>query len=161
LFLCQGNSCLDAKQLNELSLFFKDYVAGLYLTERSGNSQEVLGNGDPKRLQLQMLRDVDGADIKKALVDGMRERSSESQWMGLQERAAQLSRTIDTIGRSKKGDTIILDFLPERGLTLTYNNVVRGNVINGQDFYNAILSIFIGDRPVDAKLKQGLMGLSP
>ncbi len=151
-------------QLNGLGvrsvLFFKVYVAGLYLIDKSKNSQDVLSNGEPKRLQLQMLRDVDAADIKKALIDGMRERCSESQWIALKARASQLARTIDMIGRSKKGDTIALDFVPDRGMTLTYNHVIQGNSIHGQDFYNAILSIFIGERPVDASLKQGLMGLA-
>jgi hypothetical protein len=151
-------------KLNGLGLrsvfVFKAYVAGLYLTEKSENPQIIFKNPEPKRFQIQLLRDIDAADIKKALVDGIRERSSEAQWLALQERAMLLARTIDAIGNSKKGDTIMLDYVPERGMTLNYNNVLQGNAIAGQDFYNAILSIFIGERPVDTKLKNGLMGLS-
>jgi len=33
-----------------------------------------------------------------------------------------------------------------------------GSAIAGQDFYNALLEIFVGDDPVDTRLKKGLLG---
>lgn len=149
-------------QLNGLGVravfIFKAYVAGLYLGDKASTGQQAVLNQGPKRLQLRMLMEIGAPDIKKALVDGMRKNVSEAQWAGMAERAAEFSRTIDAIGVARLGDTINLDYVPDRGLTLAVNEVARGSAIAGQDFYNALLEIFVGDDPVDTRLKRGLLG---
>ena len=138
---------------------FKAYVAGLYLSEKASTSQEALQQSGPIRLQLRMLMEIGAPDIKKALVDGMRKNVSETEWQAMQDRVAQFSRTIESVGTARVGDTITLDFIPERGMTLAVNEVTKGSPIRGQDFYNAMLAIFVGDDPVDTRLKRGLLGL--
>lgn len=137
---------------------FKAYVAGLYLGDKVSTGQEAVRYPGPKRLQLRMIMEIGSEDVKKALVDGMRKNVSEAQWAGMQERAAEFSRTIDAIGVTRPGDTINLDYAPDRGMTLAVNGVPRGGAISGQDFYNALLEIFVGDNPVDTRLKNGLLG---
>ena len=137
---------------------FKAYVAGLYLGEKTSAPQEVLRQPGPKRLQLRMLMEIGSADIKKALVDGMRKNVNDAQWAAMQERVAQFARTIDSIGVTRPGDSINLDYVPERGLVLAVNEAVKGPAISGTDFYNALLEIFVGDHPVDTRLKNGLLG---
>lgn len=137
---------------------FKAYVAGLYLPQKTRQSREVLQQAGPKRLQLRMLMEVGAGDIKKALVDGMRKNVNEAQWSAMQERVSRFSRTIESIGTTRPGDTITLDYLPDQGLLLAVNDVTKGDVIAGADFYNALLSIFVGDDPVDTRLRNGLLG---
>lgn len=137
---------------------FKAYVAGLYLGEKTSVPQEVLQQPGPKRLQLRMLMAVGSADIKKALVDGMRKNVSDAQWAAMQERVTQFARTIDSIGTARAGDTITLDYVPEQGMALAVNDVARGSAISGLDFYTALLEIFVGNDPVDTRLKNGLLG---
>jgi hypothetical protein len=69
-----------------------------------------------------------------------------------------LEVAIKTIGSTVKGDIITLDYLPELGTKLTVNGASQGKAIPGADFYATILKIFVGDKPVDAMLKQGLLG---
>jgi hypothetical protein len=149
-------------QLNGLGvrsvLIFKGYVAGLYLSDRASTGQEVLLNQGPKRLQLRMLMEVGANDVKKALVDGMRKNVSEAQWSAMEDRALSFEQTIDSIGVTRPGDTIDLDYLPDRGMVLAVNNVSRGSAVRGQDFYTALLKIFVGDDPVDTRLRKGLLG---
>lgn len=137
---------------------FKAYVAGLYLGDRTSAPQEVLRQPGPKRIQMRMLMEVGAPDIKKALVDGMQKNVTEAQWAAMQERVAQFSRTIESIGVARPGDTINLDYVPEHGLLLAVNDVAKGGAIGGADFYNALLEIFVGDNPVDTRLKKGLLG---
>jgi hypothetical protein len=137
---------------------FKAYVAGLYLGDKASTGQEVLLDQGPKRLQLRMLMEIGSNDIKKALVDGMRKNVSEAQWNAMQDRVTSFARTIDGIGVTRPGDTINLDYLPDRGMTLAVNEVPRGSAISGQDFYKALLEIFVGDDPVDTRLRKGLLG---
>lgn len=137
---------------------FKAYVAGLYLPQKTSQGQAVLQQVGPKRLQLRMLMEVGAGDIKKALVDGMRKNVSEAQWAAMQERVERFSRTIDAIGVTRRGDSITLDYVPERGLLLAVNDTARGTPIPGADFYHAMLAIFVGDDPVDTRLRAGLLG---
>jgi len=58
----------------------------------------------------------------------------------------------------KKGDVIDLDWLPGRGFVLSVNGKAKGEPFVGEAFYAAILKIYIGERPVDKKLKAGLLG---
>jgi hypothetical protein len=150
-------------KLNGLGLrsvfIIKAYVAGLYLPEKSNTAADILQANAPKRLQLRPLMELSASDIKKALLDGMRKNASDTQWATLQDRALALGRTIDNIGLSKPGDTIALDYVPASGMLVLINNVPKGAPVPGADFYAAVLDIFIGNNPVDTRLKKGLLGL--
>jgi len=136
----------------------RGYVAGLYLTDRATTMQDVMAMPGPKRIQLRMLRDAKSTDFTKALVAGIKKNASPSELEALHERIAQLESAIETFGTTAKGDTINLDFEPERGLTLSVNGVMKGSAIAGADFFGAVLGIFVGGHPIDARLKKGLLG---
>ena len=63
-----------------------------------------------------------------------------------------------TVGEAKKGDVIQLDFTPEAGTRLVVNGQPRGNAIAGEEFYNALLRVWLGDKPADGDLKKGMLG---
>lgn len=136
----------------------KGYAAGLYLSEKASTWEQVSAMAGAKRVQLRMLRRAGPDDFNAALVAGIRKNASEAELVALRERIAQLERTISTLGSTVKGDVINLDYLPERGTILSVNGVQKGVEIAGADFYNAVLGIFVGDHPVDARLKKGLLG---
>ena len=154
-----ANQTLKLNGLGVRAVFiFKAYVAGLYLPEKNSVSADILQHLGPKRLQLRPLMELSASDIKKALIDGVRKNAGEAQWAALQDRALALGRTIDTIGTSKPGDIITLDYVPQQGMVLAINNQPKGAPVPGADFYTAVLEIFIGNSPVDTRLKKGLLG---
>jgi len=138
--------------------FIKAYVAALYVGERVGSSLEVALMPGPKRLQLRMLQNAGPDDFTSALVAGIRKNTSDAEQVRLGDRIAQLQHTIERIGRTAKGDNITLDYLPEFGTRLAVNGVSQGHAIAGADFFDALLGIFAGDKPVDSRLKKGLLG---
>jgi Chalcone isomerase-like len=153
------NRDLKLNGLGIRSIFiFKAYVAGLYLGEKVATTQDMQRYSGPIRLQLRMLMEVGASDIKKALVDGMRKNVNDAQWLAMQDRVEDFTRTIESIGVVRRGDVINLDFVPERGLTLAVNGADKGGAVRGADFYNAMLAVFVGDDPVDTRLKRGLLG---
>lgn len=69
-----------------------------------------------------------------------------------------LNANLKVVGEAKKGDVIHFEFVPDAGTRVTVGGQVRGSVIPGEDFFTAVLRIWIGDKPVDAGLKKGLLG---
>ena len=48
--------------------------------------------------------------------------------------------------------------MPDAGTRVVVNGQPRGTTIAGEDFFNAILRIWIGDKPADSSLKPQLLG---
>ena len=139
-------------------LFIKVYVAGLYLHEKAATFGVIANMPGAKRLQLRMLRNADADDFIEALVEGIEENSNKAELAQLSARMQQLTRIINAIGSVGAGDSINFDFVPGLGTAVTVNGVKKATVIEGADFYNAVLKIFIGENPVDDRLKAGLLG---
>lgn len=136
----------------------KGYVAALYLEEKARNAAVVLGTPGAKRLQLRILRETEPPAVVRAIRQGMRNNHSEAQMQGLAARLVQFERTLGEIGTAHKGDVINLDFSPQTGTVVAINGTPRGRPIPGEDFYQALLRVFLGERPADASVKRGLLG---
>jgi hypothetical protein len=141
-------------------LMFKAYAAALYMTEKADKPAAVLAVKGAKRIQIKMLLDVDAKEFTKAVNVGIPRNSTEAEGAALKERMEQFDRSIDAVGKIRKGDVVTLDFVPGKGMVFSLNGVVKGQTIPGADFYAGVLRIFIGDKPVDQKLKAGLLTLA-
>ena len=140
-------------------LFIKAYAAALYLPGRADTLPVMNSLAGPKRLQLHMLHGADPDDFIEALLPGIRRNASPAQQAALAERLAQLEHNIRAIGHAAPGDVIDFDYLPDTGTVLAVNGHAKGVAIAGVDFYAAVLAIFVGEQPVDAGLKKGLLGM--
>ena len=69
-----------------------------------------------------------------------------------------MASALRSVGKVHKGDVVDLDWLPSAGLAMRVNGKPVGEPVPGADLYAAMLNIFIGDRPVDAKMKAGMLG---
>jgi Chalcone isomerase-like len=140
-------------------LMFKAYAAALYMTEKADTPLRVLAVSGAKRIQIKMLLDVDAKEFTKAVNVGIPRNSTEAEGAALKYRMEQFDRSIDAVGKIRKGDVVTLDFVPGKGMVFSLNGVVKGQTIPGADFYAGVLRIFLGDKPVDQKLKAGLLSL--
>jgi hypothetical protein len=149
-------------QLNGMGLravaWLKGYAAGLYLRDKARTSAAVLATTGPKRLRLKMMLKVEAKEFIKAFHKGIERNVPAADQPKLAGRMAQFDATVNQIGTVKKGDVVDLDFVPGVGTQLLFNGAARGAVLPGDDLYAGLLSIFIGDRPVDAEMKVGLLG---
>jgi hypothetical protein len=139
------------------------YLAALYLPAKAGTPQAIYGQVGPKRLELRivipLVKDVSTQEFVKAINKGVNRNSTEAEKAAVAERVAQFNAAIAEVGRVKKGDLLVIDYLPAQGGTvLTVNGKTWGNPIPGQDFYSAFLKVFLGDRNSDAHLRAGLLG---
>lgn len=149
-------------QLNGVALrtrfFFKVYVAGLYLPEKTQSAQGALAMRGAKRMTLVMLRDVDADQFSSALLHGMRDANGEAELARLKPQMEELTATIHRIGEAKKGMTIVLDFAPGAGTALLFNGAAEGKPIPGDDFFAALLKVWLGEGPVAEQMKKALLG---
>jgi hypothetical protein len=136
----------------------KGFAAGLYLAHTGNSTEQVLGTPGPKRLRMRMMLDVPIVVFTHALRKGVRRNVPEPQQAVLSERLGRFDGVLQAIGKVFDGDVIDLDYLPESGLVILINGKPRGAPIPGEDLYAALLLVFIGERPVDAKMKAGLLG---
>jgi hypothetical protein len=139
-------------------LFFKVYVAGLYVPQKASNAAALLAQKGPRRVAITMLRNVDADTFSGALVDGLKANLSDAQFAGFRTQIDTLIANFKAAGEAKKGDLIHLEFAPEAGTRVVVNGKPQGSAIAGEDFFTALLRIWIGDKPADADLKKGMVG---
>ncbi len=151
-------------QLNGTGLrarfWIKAYAAGLYLGQRVQDADAALTQPGAKRLQLRMLLPVPAAEFVKALHLGVARNNPPALQASLAERVAVFDAMLTPLGEVRKGDTVNLDFLPGRGLLFFHNGRLLGPAIAGDEFYNAVLRVFVGEHVSDEGLRAGLLGQS-
>lgn len=138
--------------------FFKVYAAGLYVPQKANSASVLLGQKGPRRVAIGMLRNVDADTFVGALNDGLKANLSEQQMAGFKAQIDALNANIKAVGELKKGDLVNFDFSPEAGTRIYVNGQPRGAAIPGEGFYEAVLRIWIGDKPADTDLKKGMLG---
>ena len=112
----------------------KVYVLALYLSEKKDAPAAVFDAAGPRRFVLTMMREVTGDEL------------------------AQFGEAFVNIPQAKKGDTVTVDWLPDTGTVMFFNGKQIGEPMKDIGFYNAVLKIWLGDKPVDSSLKPALLG---
>ena len=138
--------------------FFQVYAIGLYLPQKSPSPAAILDQAGPKRVAIHMLRNVGAEAFTEALADGIRANHSEAEAKALEPRVKELAAIMAELKEAKKGMAIALDWQPGAGTVMLVNGAARGKPIAGEDFYRALLRIWIGDKPAQDDLKKALLG---
>ena len=139
-------------------VFFKVYVAGLYLPQKTQSAEQALRMAGPKRVSIVMLRDVGAETFVASLVEALKDNLSEPQAAALKPQVDALTGIMQKVGEAKKGMAIGLDFVPGAGTAVLVNGAAQGSPIPGDEFYAALLRIWLGDKPVQEDLKKGFLG---
>lgn len=139
-------------------IIVKVYVAGLYVPQKASSAAALLAQKGPRRVAITMLRPVDADTFSGALTEGLQKNLSEAQFAGFKAQIDALNANFKAAGEAKKGDVIHLEFAPDAGTRVVVNGKAQGSAIAGEDFYNALLRIWLGDKPVDGDLKKGMVG---
>lgn len=138
-------------------VFFKVYVAALYLPEAKSTTPEVLAMPGAKRVTLVMLRELSNDDLGQRFMDGLRNN------LDIEERG-KLIKPMITFGQMfslvpvlKKGDILTFDWIPGTGIVCQFNGQKVGETINDAAFYSAVLKIWLGKHPADDALKDKML----
>jgi hypothetical protein len=136
----------------------KVYAAGLYLPEKKSNVADILKQEGPRRVTLQMARDISSEDFGKAFMDGLNENVDKAEKQRLVAQIGKMGELFASVDGLKKGDVLHMDWIPGSGTQAELNGKKLGEPIPDINFYNAILRIWLGDKPVDRSLKPALLG---
>jgi len=137
----------------------KVYVGALYLTEKKTGAAEAIALKGAKRISLHMLRDLSTEQLSGALDEGLKKNLSAAEQEKLQPQLDDLRATMAAVGAVKEKSLLTIDYLPAESVTrLTLDGAQKGKPIAGEDFYRALMKIWLGDKPVDADLKSGMLG---
>lgn len=134
-------------------LGFKVWVSCIYLQEEVVVN-EVLSD-IPKKLEIQYLLKIPGAEIARATEVGLENNLSPAAYKKLEEKINLVNSLWPNV---KKGDRYEVAYIPGQGTSFVFNGQLQ-QVIEGADFASAFFSIWIGKKPIDKKLRKQMLNI--
>jgi len=152
----------QALELNGMALrtrmFFKVYVAGLYLPQKVSNAERAIEGAGAKRIVLVMLRDASADQFCESVEIGLEANHNEAELERIQPQTAALFAKIRAIGEARKGMRIVLDYSASAAATTLFvDGVAQGDPMPGAEFFRGLLRIWLGERPAQPDLKRMLL----
>lgn len=132
-------------------VFFKIYVAGLYLPKDVGFDKVF--TAVPKRLELCYLYDIEKADMVDAADNFLKKNVDAERYQAMQAKVAEINKLFRSV---KKGERCSMNHVPGKGLEVDYNGKVVGSVA-GDDFAVDYLRIWLGDESCSPGMRKNMM----
>lgn len=136
--------------------FFKVYIGELYLEEKTTDPEKVVALDGKKRVVMHFLYEkVEKEKLIDAWNEGFKANSDGETLKNLQQRIDSFNAFFNE--EVVSGDTVVLDYSPENGTKVIIKGMEKGS-ISGKDFFDALLRIWIGKKPVTSDLKDDMLG---
>lgn len=139
-------------------VIFKVYALGLYLPEKKSTVAEILAAEGPRRVKIVVMRELTSEEFGKAFMAGLNDNTEQAERNKLAPQTKQFGEMFAMFPALKKGDVLTVDWIPGTGSQVALNGKNVGGALPDLAFYNAILRIWLGDKPVDSSLKPQLLG---
>ena len=142
---------LSGAGLLRYRVFIKAYVAALY-TAPGVRSEEVLEDV-PKRIEIEYFWAIPGDALRRVTRERIELGVDSDTFARLGPAIEAMNALYDDI---EAGDRLAVTYLPGRGTELAHNGRVRG-IVPGADFARALFGVWLGDEPVDEKLRARML----
>lgn len=129
-------------------------AVGLYLPKNVA-SKDVLTDV-PKRIEVVYLQNIPSTELKRATTEGIRDNVSAKEFEKLMPQIEELNAFYPSVN---KMDRIQVTYTPGQGILVEVNGKPKG-FIKGNELGRAFFAIWVGDNPVDPRIKQLLLGVS-
>ncbi len=138
-------------------VIFRVYVGSLYVPRQAGDLAGVLAQG-PRRIQMNLLRDLTADQLVGALIGGINDNNSPVDVVAVKAHTDELVRILRAFNNVdvKNKDVITMDFV-DGATKVALNGEPRG-VIAGEAFNRALTRIWLGDKPAQGHLKKAMLG---
>ena len=129
----------------------KVYVIGLYLESKGSDSQVIIDSSGNKRIAMHFVHNVTAKELRGGWTEGFEDNTKDTA--GIKDEITKFNASMRDV---KKGDSIVLDFSGD-GVDVLINNT-RIDSVAGKAFQKAVLAIWLGPKPPNKPLKQGILG---
>ena len=136
-------------------VMFKVYVGSLYLPAKATSAAAVYAKA-PRRVQLNMLRDVGSDQMVEALVDGLKQANSAADAAAVKAQTDELASVMKSIGQLKEHNVLTFDFV-DGATKVGLNGAAKGSIA-GEAFNKALMNAWLGDNAVQSDLKKAMLG---
>lgn len=134
--------------------FVKVYAAGLYLEKKSADANAIIQSDAAKRMVLQFIRsEVTREQMTEAFDEALKNNAPDKA-ASMQTEIGQFLKSLETMHEKEQ---LVVTYLPGTGTTIT----VRGKdkvTIPGAAFGQLVFSMWLGPKPPNGDLKNGLLG---
>lgn len=135
--------------------FFQLYVGALYLTTKSSDSAAIISGTEPMQMRLEITSGQVSPDkMKAATLEGF-QKVTGGNMAPVQ---ADVDKLLAAIGKGKgEGDVYELTHVPGSGVHFVLNGK-RVEVLTNPAFKQALFSVWLSEKSVDAGLRNKLLG---
>lgn len=135
--------------------FFMDiYIGALYLPSKTQDASAAISAAGNKRVVMHFLySEVDQEKLVDGWNIGFQSNQGKEELARLQDRLGKFNAMFSTM---KTGDEITFDFIGE-STSVSINSEAKGTM-QGKDFQQALLQVWLGEKPADDDLKEGMLG---
>lgn len=134
-------------------LWVKVYVGGLYLEQPTTNAKNAASSKQTKKMVMHFLTNK----AKKKKMDSAWLEGFEGNWGHYEEIEARVQTFIGYFGDMKEGDVVEMTLVPGQGTTVVVNGAAKGT-IEGDDFAEALVNVWVGATPPTEDFKKGVLG---
>jgi len=132
----------------------KVYAAGLYLMTPSRDAAGIIAADEPKQVVMHFLyKKVE----KDKLTEAWREGFANNSAAALPVLKARLDEFCGFWADMASGEEAVITYIPGTGTRLDIKGKESG-VIAGKDFADAMFAVWLGPKPADTGLKEGVLG---
>lgn len=138
--------------------FIGVYVGSLYLTQKKTDNDAVFADPGPKRVSMHILTsEVTAQDLISSMNNALAVNLSPHELALIEKRIRDMNSMMSSVKTLKKGSVVHLDYVPDVGTRVVIDGQERITV-PGEDFFRAMLHIWIGNKPVDGRLRDAMLG---
>lgn len=142
-------------------LMFKVYAAGMYFSKQVHTQAEANAADGPKRIRLVPLRTINAEELSRLFLRSLEDNAEKTTFYRLAPSLLQISQVFTDIRKLQPGDELTMDWVPGQGTVVMHNGAVKSDTFKDREFFDALMSIWLGPKPADATLKQSLLGQAP
>lgn len=138
---------------------FQVYVAGLYVSKKASNPEEILRQPGAKRVVVTFLRDIDNKEFSKQFIRGLEDNLEKSDRAKVLANMPRMGQLFNDFKNFKPGDSFSIDWLPGVGTVISVKGKPWGEPFKDPEFFNALLRIWLGPNPPTWQIKEALLGI--
>lgn len=150
-----GGKSLQLNGAGVRTKFFMDiYVGALYLPYVTSSMEDAIAGDLPKRVSMHVLYDsIDHERLVDGWIAGFEKNQGKEAIAKLKSRLNRFNAMFADAGR---GDVLAFDFLVDGSTVVSQQGEESGRV-EGADFQQALLRVWLGEKPADRDLKRVML----